>query len=665
MNTAYYGANPDFTAPGNPGTNLSVHHSLIGRSDGTTLTPTTPPTADGNGNHIGGATAGTAIDPLLGPLAFNGGPTQTHALLAGSLAIDSGSNALAVDPTPAALVNDQRGAPFDRIFNTTVDMGAFERQTVAGLSLIVDNATDENDGDYSAGDLSLREAVGLANGSLGTDTITFADALNGTPLLLDLGDIQVADDLTLTGNGETNTIIDAQENSRIFRVSGVGTDLTLDSLTLKDGRTFSSGGGAISSTATGSSLVEVNNSTISGNFAANAGGVYALYSNVTITNSTLTDNRGGITGAILAANGDVTVTDSTLTENFTTGAYAEGGAISTSSGNIVITQSTLTNNESGRGGGAISTMSGDVTLTGSTISNNDAVLGGGAVISGSGSISIVSSILSGNSTSLLVGGGAIFANSGDVTVTNSTLSGNSATGNNASGGGILNYSGNITVVNSTLSGNSTNGNNAFGGGIASPTTGDVTIVNSTLSGNRVTGTGAHGGGAIYFDDGTLTIVNSTITNNSANIGGGIGIYNDNAGEALTVHNSIIAGNTAATNPDFTAPGDPGTNLRVRNSLVGDNTGTTLAADPNAMTVNNTVQMNSFVGTGGAPINPMLAPLAFNGGPTQTHALLPGSLAIDSGSNALAVDPTPNALAHDQRGAPLHPHRQHHRRHGRL
>ena len=71
---------------------------------------------------------GPDVAPLLGPLAFNGGPTQTHALLPGSPAIDAGSNALAVDfgfpENP--LVSDQRGDGFDRIVSGTVDIGAFE-----------------------------------------------------------------------------------------------------------------------------------------------------------------------------------------------------------------------------------------------------------------------------------------------------------------------------------------------------------------------------------------------------------------------------------------------------------------------------------------------------------------------------------------------------------
>ena len=65
-------------------------------------------------------------DPLLGPLADNGGPTPTHALLSGSTAIDAGNNSLALNIDNSVLTTDQRGETFDRIQFDTVDIGAFE-----------------------------------------------------------------------------------------------------------------------------------------------------------------------------------------------------------------------------------------------------------------------------------------------------------------------------------------------------------------------------------------------------------------------------------------------------------------------------------------------------------------------------------------------------------
>ncbi len=76
-------------------------------------------------NLIG--TSDNLLNPLLGPLADNGGLTQTMALLPGSPAIDAGSNSLAVDPaTNQILANDQRGPGFPRIVGQSVEIGAYE-----------------------------------------------------------------------------------------------------------------------------------------------------------------------------------------------------------------------------------------------------------------------------------------------------------------------------------------------------------------------------------------------------------------------------------------------------------------------------------------------------------------------------------------------------------
>lgn len=85
---------------------------------------------DGSHNMIGIADPAVALpgdtrhaDPLLGALRDNGGPSRTHALLAGSPAVDSGSN-------PAQLVFDQRGTPFPRTYGSATDIGAYEQQAL-------------------------------------------------------------------------------------------------------------------------------------------------------------------------------------------------------------------------------------------------------------------------------------------------------------------------------------------------------------------------------------------------------------------------------------------------------------------------------------------------------------------------------------------------------
>lgn len=114
------------------GVTASAADNLIGTNDGHGV-------ANGvNGNQVG--TGASPLDPLLGPLGNNGGPTATHALLAGSPAIDAGGN-------PAALAFDQRGTPFARTSGAGTDVGAFELQVEADLSVTkTDGVTTVNAG---------------------------------------------------------------------------------------------------------------------------------------------------------------------------------------------------------------------------------------------------------------------------------------------------------------------------------------------------------------------------------------------------------------------------------------------------------------------------------------------------------------------------------------
>ena len=225
-------------------------------------------------------------------------------------------------------------------------------------------------------------------------------------------------------------------------------------------------------------------------------------------------------------------------------------------------------------------------------------------------------------------GGGIY-NRGDITLTNSTVSENTA---NFNGGGIFSR-GSVSLTNSTVSGNTAS---SGGGGIYG--SGDVSLTNSTVSGN----TAGSDGGGIYGFGGTIT--NSTITNNTAVSGDGGGIYSrDN----FVIKNSIVAGNIdkGGEAPDlarkpysgFEEGGEIGPDFGFEvgftnggNNLIGTND---VFADIFAT--------SSLIGTIAAPVDPKLAPLGNYGGPTQTHALLPGSLAINAGD--------PATITADQRG----------------
>ncbi|MBT6484795.1 MAG: hypothetical protein HOK71_08995, partial [Planctomycetaceae bacterium] len=214
-------------------------------------------------------------------------------------------------------------------------------------------------------------------------------------------------------------------------------------------------------------------------------------------------------------------------------------------------------------------------------------------------------------------GGAILS-AGTLTITASQIE-NSTAETAGGGGGIFSNNAMLTVIDTTISGNTSNGTGA-GGGIYN-NGGTLTVVNSTISGNQVTG-GDFGGG--IFNDGTATITNSTIANNSSGAPGG-GIRN-HIGDTLTLQNTILSGNTVGGSPNDLSNEGSGT-ITANFSLIENTGGFTLAGGSG----------DNITGT-----DPSLGPLQDNGGPTDTHALLASSAAVDAGSNV-------GVAATDQRG----------------
>jgi CSLREA domain-containing protein len=169
--------------------------------------------------------------------------------------------------------------------------------------------------------------------------------------------------------------------------------------------------------------------------------------------------------------------------------------------------------------------------------------------------------------------------------------------------------------------------------------GDNSIRNSTITENR-----AEFGGGIYNGGGTLTIINSTISGNSAVSDGG-GIWNDYG----TVNASFVTiANNSATNNGGGVINFSGGTFNIKNSIVGNNTaggncsGTLNASGVNFATDNT---CTGFTQVTSAQLN--LQPLANNGGPTQTHALGAGSVAIDAVTDCTDLSSSP--VSTDQRG----------------
>ena len=248
-------------------------------------------------------------------------------------------------------------------------------------------------------------------------------------------------------------------------------------------------------------------------------------------------------------------------------------------------------------------------LSGSVVSGNASLDGGGIYNSSDGTLVVTSSTLSGNLSEF--GGG--ITNRGTATITNSTLSDNSA----GQGGGIANSGGTATVTNSTLSNNSSSGN---GGGIFSSFNSAVTITNSTLSGNSA----SNNGGGIYNTGGTAIVTSSTLSGNSADFGGGI----SNRGTA-TITNSIVANSSGGDLENNT----PDNFFTGSFNLIGDGQ-----------------DLGGLTGT--ITGDPLLGPLAFNAGPTETHALLPGSPAINAGDDNVTQTEDQRGLARNFNGVDI-------------
>lgn len=220
------------------------------------------------------------------------------------------------------------------------------------------------------------------------------------------------------------------------------------------------------------------------------------------------------------------------------------------------------------------------------------------------------------------GGGAIAGNGGEIQIERCLFENNVAT---LTGGAINLRSDSMVIKNSTFRNNQAVFGNGSAGGAVFLEADSLTIEGSTFTGN----TAAHGAAVLFNDDreyDSLTIVNSTFTGNTALESGVIGNSIGNGETALK--NITVFNNTTAAEAVYFI--GSAANKTIYNSIVSQNTGGNLSGVTQ-------IAPNLIGG------NPLLGALAFNGGETETLALLPGSPAIDAGGAT-------NAPAADQRGA---------------
>jgi hypothetical protein len=343
-------------------------NNLIGRSDGSNGF-----TNGLNGDHVG--TLSTPLDPRLAPLANNGGPTQTHALLADSTAVDAGNNCVLNDTcTPSLgslLTTDQRGAGFPRSTDgdgngtSTVDIGASEVQTI-----LVTNTSDSGAG-------SLRQAIIDANASLGTDAINFQPGLTGTiSLLTELPLLSTS--IKLNGPGANLMTVArsgaAATDFAVFTVysgpSNVNVWVTISGLTISGG---SIGGVRVIGTLTMSNCAITNNSSAGGGGGI-TNGFGPPFGSLTLNNCTVSNNSAVSSGGGINNGAPLTINNSTISGNHSD---LHGGGIMVGDQAVIIVNSTITNNRAdfnndtfGGGGGISKSGDGPRILSNTIVAGN-------------------------------------------------------------------------------------------------------------------------------------------------------------------------------------------------------------------------------------------------------------------------------------------------------
>jgi predicted outer membrane repeat protein len=411
----------------------------------------------------------------------------------------------------------------------------------------------------------------------GGGSVTFS--CGGGPVVIPITSTKTLTTTTTIDGAGQNVTLDGLGATRLFRTTYqfASFTLTFRNLTMRNGRAPDFGGGIRLAYQDFVTTLVIENVVFENNVcdqAANDVGGGALYAQggiVTIRGSRFTGNRGGNGGAIGNLQARFTIENTLFEANVTNPIAGQfggvGGAIyidGSGGGQLVIRSSTFRDNVASRTAGAIHTY--------------------------------------------------LYAGGTGMTIEDSTFEGNSTQQN---GGAIYHQNGALTIARSTFANNTTRGQ---GGALWLLQAAPTSISNSTFTGNSATGiapnNGSSGlGGAILINaSNTVTISHTTIANNHADwVGGGI-TGGMGGGSTTTLRGTIVAHNTAANGGNSwniahncsTQLLDGGGNLQFPTHANPSDPN-----DPNCTAV---------IAIG----DPLLAPLASNGGPTQTRALLPGS-----------------------------------------
>lgn len=393
------------------------------------------------------------------------------------------------------------------------------------------------DGCNSGVDCSLREAVIDANATSGLDIINLgSDAYTLTitgPLENSAasGDLDLTDDVTITGTGTGGTEISASglsaDPDRVFHVRN-GATVAINDLVVRDGEapTAEAAGGGIlqedGSLSLTDALVTDNHNPSTGVTPndADGGGIATINGSLALTGTTVSNNTTNDDGGgIVIASGTITLDDVMIGDNIATGPGSVGVPPDGSNGGGIVVSD-----------GASGTFT-DVTISGNQASDSDTTSGNGGFVVG-GTITASDLVVDGNTAENDSGGGGT-TDSGSLTVTNLTVSGNTATSGAAGG---LAAQGVIDVTNGQASGNTAG---TLGGGAVVGPTGNASFSNYTFDNNNSTSGGA---GAAVLVGGQLAIAGSSVNNNIDSGGTGGGIFNQGT---TTLTTTEVRTNTAS------------------------------------------------------------------------------------------------------------------------